>query len=52
MYLLLGVACWAIPADKTPVRVTQADGTTLTLRLVGDEFFHYNTTDDGGHAGT
>ena len=47
MYLLLGVACWAIPADKTPVRVTQADGTTLTLRLVGDEFFHYNTTDDG-----
>ena len=35
------------PADKTPVRVTQPDGTTLTLRLVGDEFFHYNTTIDG-----
>ena len=47
MYLLLGVICWAIPADKTPVQVTQSDGSILTLRLVGDEFFHYNTTDDG-----
>ena len=47
MCLLLGVTCWAIPADKTPMTVTQSDGSTLTLRLVGDEFFHYNTTDDG-----
>ncbi len=47
MCLLLGVACWAIPADKTPMKVTQSDGSTLTLRLVGDEFFHYNTTADG-----
>lgn len=41
------VGAMAAPADKTPVRVTQPDGTTLTLRLVGDEFFHYNTTADG-----
>lgn len=47
MYLLLGVVCWAIPADKTPITVTQSDGTTLTMKLVGDEFFHYNTTIDG-----
>lgn len=47
MCLLLGVACWAIPADKTPMKVTQSDGSVLTLRLVGDEFFHYNTTADG-----
>ncbi len=47
MYLILGVACWAIPADKTPTHVTQSDGSTLTLRLVGDEFFHYYTTVDG-----
>ena len=47
MCLLLGVACWAIPADRTPMAVTQSDGTTLMLRLVGDEFFHYNTTVDG-----
>ncbi|MBR5727662.1 MAG: M6 family metalloprotease domain-containing protein [Muribaculaceae bacterium] len=47
MFLLLGVVCWAIPADKTPIKVTQSDGSVLTLRLVGDEFFHYNTTADG-----
>ena len=47
MFLLMGVVCWAIPADRTPMLVTQSDGTTLTLRLVGDEFFHYNTTADG-----
>ncbi len=41
------VTAMAAPADRTPVRVTQPDGTTLTLRLVGDEFFHYNTTADG-----
>ena len=47
MFLLLGVVCWAIPADKTSIKVTQSDGSVLTLRLVGDEFFHYNTTADG-----
>lgn len=47
MSLFLGVVCWAIPADRTPMPVTQSDGSKLTLRLVGDEFFHYNTTDDG-----
>ena len=47
MYLLLGIICWAMPADKTPAKVIQSDGTTLTLRLVGDEFFHFNTTVDG-----
>lgn len=36
-----------MPADKTPVQVAQSDGSVLTLRLVGDEFFHFNTTDDG-----
>lgn len=38
---------WAIPADNTPMPVKQSDGTALTLRLVGDEFFHYYTTHDG-----
>ena len=47
MCLILGLAGRAIPADKTPVLVTQSDGTMLTLMLVGDEFFHYNTTVDG-----
>ncbi|MBR1803400.1 MAG: M6 family metalloprotease domain-containing protein [Muribaculaceae bacterium] len=51
--LLLAVCClmlqaaYAVPADPTPVKVTQPDGTTIMLRLVGDEYYHFNTTDDG-----
>ncbi|MBO7609458.1 MAG: M6 family metalloprotease domain-containing protein [Muribaculaceae bacterium] len=37
----------AVPADPTPVQVTQPDGETVTLKLVGDEFYHYNITTDG-----
>ena len=44
---LLCVTAQAIPADPTPVKVTQPDGSTLTIRLHGDEFFHYTTTHDG-----
>lgn len=47
MTTLFAVVTQAIPADPTPTTVQQSDGTTLTLRLVGDEFFHYNTTLDG-----
>lgn len=52
VYALLLVAmavfgAMAAPADRTPVPVMQPDGSTLMLRLVGDEFFHYNTTVDG-----
>jgi M6 family metalloprotease-like protein len=44
---LWGIASQAVPADPTPVKVTQPDGTTLTLKLHGDEFFHFTTTLDG-----
>lgn len=37
----------AIPAYPYANKVTQPDGTTLTIRLVGDEFLHFSTTDDG-----
>ena len=37
----------AVPADPTPAKVQQPDGTTLTLCLHGDEFFNYLTTVDG-----
>ena len=37
----------AVPADPTPIKVTQPDGTTLTISLHGDEFFHFTTTADG-----
>lgn len=52
-FLFLAICClmlqaaYAVPADPTPVRVTQPDGTTIMLRLVGDEYYHFNTTDDG-----
>ncbi len=37
----------AIRAYKNPIVITQPDGTTLTVRLHGDEFYHYKTTEDG-----
>ena len=37
----------AVPAHPRPVDVTQSDGTKLTVRLVGDEFYHYSMTVDG-----
>ena len=44
---LLWVTMWAVPADPTPIQVTQPDGTKLTIKLHGDEFFHYTSTVDG-----
>ncbi len=37
----------AIPADPTPVTIKQPDGSLLTVRLCGDEFFHFYETLDG-----
>ncbi|MBQ9466552.1 MAG: M6 family metalloprotease domain-containing protein [Muribaculaceae bacterium] len=37
----------AIPANPMPGVCQQPDGTSVTLRLVGDEFYHYNCTSDG-----
>ena len=48
--LLMGLLCLiarAVPADPTPMVVTQPDGSTLTVVLHGDEFFHFTTTADG-----
>ena len=44
---LLCVTSRAVPADPTPARVTQPDGSTLMVSLHGDEFFNYLTTSDG-----
>lgn len=38
---------YAIPADQTERVITQPDGSTLTIKLVGDEFLHYTVTSDG-----
>ena len=36
----------AVPAHRAIVQVPQPDGTLLSLRLIGDEFYHFNTTAD------
>lgn len=45
--LLTTLSATAIPAHKGTFTVQQPDGTTVTLRLVGDEYLHFNTTTDG-----
>ncbi|MBQ8455112.1 MAG: M6 family metalloprotease domain-containing protein [Bacteroidaceae bacterium] len=48
MAMLLGVAIfYGRPAYRGTTRVLQPDGSSVTIRLVGDEYLHYNTTDDG-----
>ena len=44
---LCSVSAWAVMATPEPIVKTQADGTTVTLRLVGDEFHNYYTRMDG-----
>ena len=44
---LLSLTLRAIPADPTPMQVSQPDGSKLTIQLHGDEFFHFTTTTDG-----
>ena len=48
--LLATVACiqaFGNPAHRGSVLMPQPDGTMVTVRLVGDEFYHFNTTADG-----
>ncbi|MBO7120240.1 MAG: M6 family metalloprotease domain-containing protein [Bacteroidaceae bacterium] len=48
MAMLYGIAIfYARPAYRGTTRVTQPDGSSVTIRLVGDEYLHYNTTEDG-----
>ena len=44
---LMSVAAWAVMATPEPIEFTQADGSTVTLKIVGDEFHHYYTRLDG-----
>ena len=43
----MSVAAWAVMATPELITRTQADGTTVQLRLVGDEFHSYYTRLDG-----
>ena len=38
---------YAVPATPNPISIQQVDGTEITIRLRGDEFFNYKTTLDG-----
>lgn len=46
---LLGLFCsvWAVPAPERPVKVTQPDGSVLTIIVHGDEYLSWITTIDG-----
>ena len=44
--VLVSVQALAVPARKGIVQVPQPDGTLLSLKLVGDEYYHFNTTAD------
>lgn len=37
----------AVPAYPHPIRVTQSDGTQITVRIYGDEFYHYTLSSEG-----
>ena len=48
MAVLFGIAIfYARPAYRSTSQVLQPDGSRLTVRLVGDEYLHYNVTADG-----
>jgi len=44
---LVFLPAYGVKAYPFPVTITQPDGTTLTIRLHGDEFHHYQTSEDG-----
>lgn len=53
MSFVLVLFLWIVPASSygasgsvSPVQVKQADGSSLTIKVIGDEFFHYTTTVD------
>ena len=45
--LLTTFSAYAVPSQGNLVKVKQPDGTVLTIRLIGDEYLHFNTTADG-----
>lgn len=45
--VMMATVIFAIPARRKPFVLKQVDGSTITVRLVGDENLHYYTTLDG-----
>ena len=44
---VIAVSLLAVPARREWRTVTQADGTSIEVMVVGDEFFHYTINRDG-----
>lgn len=44
---MMAGSLFAVPAKRFTLKVKQADGTTLSVQLTGDESFHYYRTLDG-----
>ena len=47
LYLIGYFPVYAVKAYPFPITVTQPDGTQLTIRLQGDEWHHFKTSEDG-----
>jgi immune inhibitor A len=47
LFQVINYPIQAVQAYPDPIIVTQPDGTTLTVYLKGNEFQHYQTTEDG-----
>ena len=45
--IVCSTSVWAVMATPEPIVKTQADGSTITLKLVGDEYHSYYTSMDG-----
>jgi len=45
--ILVSQVSFANPANRAAIQMPQPDGSMLSLRLVGDEHYHFNTTNDG-----
>ena len=45
--LVVAVTSWAVPAAPSTVKVQQPDGSYVTIKLHGDEWLNYTTTEDG-----
>lgn len=44
---MLTLPVWAVPARRNLFEVKQPDGTTLKVRMIGDEYFHCLMTEEG-----
>ena len=47
IFFAIALAAMGGPAIPTPIKMAQPDGSTITLRLHGDEYYNWYTSEDG-----